>query len=247
RLQNEYNRLETLFQQKAATERERVTAESEYKSLLATYNSLAMKINHFGIDKTPIEDGQFYLTFPIKAPIDGYITEIKSTLGETITSETILTELVNPYSLALKISIFPESISKIAVGQPIRLKTAQNKPKFLGNITAVGLSVDNNSKTVFCSGSIEGIPTESRLMNQYLEVEIITNTDSLPALPKSAIHKNENGTYVFKLNRRDTNSYHFEKFYIKTGREWQDLIEIIDFPPDITILIQGGYNLSSGH
>lgn len=78
----------------------------------------------------------------------------------------------------------------------------------------------------------------------YVEADIITGSDTVNALPKSALIKSENSYYILLLNKQDSNKYSFTKQAVSIGREYKDFCEILENISDGLILTKGGYYIA---
>ena len=77
RIRSEYERVKSLYSEKIGTEKEMILAESDFKAANAKYSALKMKLKLIGLNDAKIEDGDFYESFSLKSPIDGYISPHK--------------------------------------------------------------------------------------------------------------------------------------------------------------------------
>ncbi|MBN2812513.1 MAG: hypothetical protein JXQ80_00480, partial [Bacteroidales bacterium] len=74
--------------------------------------------------------------------------------------------------------------------------------------------------------------------------EIVTGTDSVYALPVDAIVKTETGHVVLVLNKKDDETYFFDKKAVNIGRQYNGLYEILSDKIDGEIIVKGLYNIS---
>jgi cobalt-zinc-cadmium efflux system membrane fusion protein len=244
RLKSEFERIKFLHGEKVSSEKEYILAEAEYNALLANYNGLRLKIESIGLSSARIELGEFYSSFYLKAPIDGYISNLKANIGVNVGSQNELLEIVNPDLLQIKLSVFPNDISTIKKGQAVRIKTTNSNYEILGEINAVGVTIDEVSKSIYCFASIIDKKFFNRIANMYVESEIITHVDTVYGIPKSALIKSENKYYVLTLSKQDKDKYIFTKNEVSIGRENNEFFEILENQINGLILIKGGYNIT---
>lgn len=229
KLSKEYDRIKNLFEQKAVSEKEFISLETEYKIALANYNSLKLKIENLGLCVQKIENGEICSSFWIKAPIDGKINNINTTLGSNVTTNDQLLEIINPNKLQIKIFVFPQDINKIKVGQIVRFKTFENDDIFYGKIQSIGASVDEVSKTIPCIVSVEqNYLNKIQKTNLFVNAEVIYQQDSIWALPVTAFNVSENKYFLYMLDSTNSNNFYFRKQLVKTGRMNSEFVEIID-------------------
>ncbi len=244
RLKTDYERIKLLFDEKATSEKEFILAEAEYKATLANYNGLKLKIESVGLSSSKIENGDFYTSYLLKSPINGYIFNLKAFIGSNVGVQNELLEIVNTDLLQVKLSVFSDDISKIKAGQEVRVKISGSNNSFYGKINAVGVAFDDDTKSIPCFASVSDKKLVNPIANMYVEADIITGSDTVNALPKSALIKSENSYYILLLNKQDSNKYSFTKQAVSIGREYKDFCEILENISDGLILTKGGYYIA---
>lgn len=243
RLKNNYERVKLLYAEKVITEKEYINAESDFLSAQANYISLRLRVETLGLSVSNIENGSFYTSYFIKSPIAGNISKMSAHLGSYVNQETILVEVADPESFQLELSVYPGDIGKLAKGQSVRFKPVDDLCEYQAYLSSVGVSVDENSKSILCYASITDKKTFNPVANQFVESEIIIDSDTVMALPSDAIIKSEGSFYVLTLENKTDENYLFKKVKVKTGRQVNGFTEIMDEIPINDVLIQGGYNI----
>ena len=233
-----------MYSEKATSEKDFIQAEAEYKSVLADYNGLKLKIESIGLSTEKVENGDFSTSYFLKSPINGYINNIKANLGVSVGAQSELLEIVNPEFLQIKLSVFSNDVMKIKIGQDVHIKTGDNDNYFYAKIDAVGVSVDDDTKTITCYASVSEKKSMKPIANMYVEANIITQIDTVTVLPKSAVIKSENTYFILALKNRDSNQYVFTKQVVGIGREYKEYFEILDNEIDGSVLVRGGYYIS---
>ncbi len=244
RLKIDYERIRLLFNEKATSEKDFILVEAEYKATVANFNGLKLKIESVGLSAENIENGHFYSSYFIKSPIDGSIFNIKANIGSNVGHQSELIEIVNPDFLQIKLSVFSIDISKIKMGQAVRFKSSGSDDYFSGSIDAIGVAMDDDIKSISCFASIPDKRQSKLIANMYVDAEIITQKDTVKALPKSAIIKAENKYYILVFRKKGTDKYIFAKQEVHIGREQYDYIEIVENVKEEQILVYGGYYIN---
>jgi cobalt-zinc-cadmium efflux system membrane fusion protein len=111
-------------------------------------------------------------------------------------------------------------------------------------ISIIGVAVDDDTKSIACYASISNKKLSNHRTNEYIEAEIITNTEPVMALPSGAVIKNENGYFVLVLDKQESERYFFRKAEVKIGKQQEGFTEIMEPRIDGPILTKGVYNLS---
>lgn len=244
RLKSEFDRLQSLYNEKVTSQKDFILAESAFKSAQAKYNGLKLKIERLGLPVTRIENGEFHTFYVIKSPIKGYVSNMNASIGSYIQPETELIEIINPSMFQLKLSVFPADVSNLKNGQKVNFKSANTDKEYSAEISSVGVTVDSDSRSIECYATITNKHLAVQVANQFVECMIVTNTDTVSALPTDAIIKNETGNYVLVLNKQQDNKYLFDKVEVQPGRQSAGYTEIKGGKIDGKVLVRGGYNVT---
>ena len=243
RSENEYKRIKSLYEEKVTAEKEFIIAESAYKSAKAEFNGLKLKIEAIGLSASKIENGDFYSSFWVKAPIQGFVSSLTTSIGSFIDPQATLLEITDPDNLQVRLSVFADNISNVKKGQAVRLKPVNSMDLCFATISSIGISVDEDSKSIDCYALFNDKSGAVLIANLFVESEIITSTDTVYALPSDAVTKTATGHVILVMQQQDENNYYFKKVEVKTGRMNKGYTEIPDIPADGKILVRGGYNI----
>jgi cobalt-zinc-cadmium efflux system membrane fusion protein len=211
---------------------------------MAKYNGLKLKIEAIGLTIAKIENGTFYASYFIQSPIGGQISKLNTNIGSYVDAQTELLEIINPDLLQVKLSVFAKDLIDLKKGQSVRFQSANTQDVHTATISAIGVAIDNESKSIACYALMTNKKPTHPLANDFIEAEIITNTDTVTALPSSAIIKHENSYFILLLNKQEKGKYVFNKMEVKTGRQHEGYTEIIQTKIDGLILTHGIYNIS---
>ncbi len=243
-LESNFKIVKDLYADNIGTKKEFILAESSYKSEQAKNTALKIKLEKIGLDISKIENGFFYSSYALKAPIKGYITSINATIGQYVEQHLIVVEIIDYQQLQLKLSIFENEINKLEVGQEIEFYLAGNQSEtHKAKLTVVGKSMNPNSKAVECYAEIEDLKNSKPVNNQFAEGKVIVHTESTLALPETALIKAENETYILSLKNENDKSYFFEKIKITTGRRYNGFVELFETPESKKLVVKAVYNI----
>lgn len=244
RLKSEYERIKSLYNEKVTSEKDFMLSESDFKTAMAKYNALKLKIEIIGFSISKIENGEFYSSYSIKSPINGYIASLQTNIGNYIDSQTELFQVINPEMFQIKLSVFANDISALQKGQTVRFKSVNSTATHNATISSVGVTVSNETKSIECYASINDLENITPIANDFIDSEIITNTDTVQTLPNEAIIKTDIGSFILVLNKQENDKYFFNKVEIKTGRQYKGYTEIQNTSITGLIATKGVYNIS---
>lgn len=244
RLKSEHERMLALFEERVATEKDVILSESAYKAELARNTALKLKLEQLGLDVSVIEKNSFYASFSLKAPISGYVSLVNVSVGQIVDPNVALANIIDAKQFQLKLNIFEKDINKLKLGQHIEFNVGGSlEESFSAELTFMGKTINNNTKAVDCYAKIENLERLSVVNNQFVEGNIVVGSDSVFALPKTAIFKSDNNSYILILNTRSDSSYFFRKQIIEPGLTNKKYVELKGFTQQKNILLSGTYNV----
>lgn len=239
---SEFDRMNALYSEKVGTEKEYILAESEYKAVNARYAALKLKIEAIGLDVAKIEDGQFFNSFKILAPISGQISQINLSIGQFADPQNYHAEIIDSKQMQLQLAVFEKEVGMLQPGQAVQFNLLSDTLQMSGTLQSVGNMVDNQTKTIACYASLAA--TEKPLVNNaFTEASIIIGTDTLNAVPSEAIMKTEDEFFVLKLASQDADNYYFEKIKVEPGLTNRMYTEVKNLQRTEKLLVSGIYNL----
>ena len=242
RIKSEYERVKSLFDEGVGSEKDLIMAESEYRSANAKYSALKMKINMLGLDETKIIDGNFYQSFSVRSPINGYLNQIYASLGQYADQQTPLAEILDISKLELRIAVFEKDLELLEKNQKITFNMLGNTGKtYSATLKAIGRNVENDSKTILCYADIDDPGKTNFVNNAYVEAAIITNSDSVTAVPEEAILKSEGNSFLLEFVKNENGNYYLKKTNVNPGRLYNGYVELLSQPDIGKILTRGAY------
>lgn len=244
RLKAEYDRVLVLYNDKVATAKELMVAESAYKAQLAGFSSYKLKVASLGLNPSSIENGDFVTQVPVVAPISGSITTINVSIGQYIEPHVFLAEIVNRDALVVKLSVFEKDLQYLELGQLVRLKVLGNGNSFQAKLIAINHSVDPASRMLDCYAGFTRVDGQMLVNNQFVEAEITIDSVLAPALFLDAMLKEDTVYYMFSLASKTASAYFFNKVPVRIGRIQHGVAELLDKPADSVVLLKGAYSLS---
>lgn len=244
KVQADYERNKALFDEKIGSQKDFLNSENEYKTTLATYQSLKLRLELLNLNTAKIEQGNFVSSFPILAPISGYVTTMDAVLGEFSLQENKIIEIVNVRHLIVKLSVFEKDISKLEIGQTVQFNSLNEiNAVHFATLAAIGKTIDESSKTITCLAEIKPESKDNLINNTFVEANIIVNTTEAKAIPSNSLVKSEKEYYVFILEKKEGENYFLKPQKVETGRVSNGFAEILSGVENEKIITAGVYNL----
>lgn len=243
RVRSEYERLKSLFAERVGSEKDLIFAESEYKATQAAYSALKMKIKLLGLDAEQVEKGVFSESFTVKSPINGYISKINVTIGQYADPQTTIAEVFDASMLYLRIAVFEKDIASLKEKQTVLFRLLGNSMEYTATLSSIGRKIDDETKTILCLAEINDIGKTNFVSNAYIEARIVTQIDTVVAVPEQAIVRSGGSDYILMLESQDSNTYYLSKILIEAGRRVDGYVEILNPPENKKVLTGGAYNI----
>ena len=244
RLKSEFERTKTLFNENVGTEKDFISAESEFKMTNANYTALKMMLSNIGLDVATIEEGNFYQSYSIKSPLNGYLTVVNIKTGQYTDPHYEMAEIIDTEQLHLKLAVFEKDLNSLKIGQNIEFNLLGSRgEKYHGLMTSVGKTVNPESKTIFCYASINDLNNNNFVNNAFVEVQITSQVDTVNAIPENALIKSEGNNYLLVLEKEENGVYFLKSEKVKTGRSLNGYVEVLDPVVIGEIITKGAYNI----
>ncbi|MHC1707050.1 MAG: efflux RND transporter periplasmic adaptor subunit [Bacteroidales bacterium] len=244
RLKSEYERIKLLHTEKISSEKDFILTESDYKSSLARYHALKLKLESVGLIAQSVEQGEFQSFYQLRAPISGHVSQLKVSLGQYVDQHAVVAEIVDHKQMQLKLSVFEKDISFLKMNQKIQYSFVDEPGTvYTGRLQSAGASIDPETKAVFCYGAVDADENPFKVNNAFVEAKILVATDSVIAAPEEALLKTDNDYYLLVMEKKDKDKYYFKKIRVKTGRLYKGFVEIITDLKVKGVLIKGAYNI----
>lgn len=244
-LKSDYERLQVLWDEKIAAQKDYLKAESEYKSMHAEVEGLKVRLKMLHIDPSVIEQGNIVPYLSVKSPISGTITRQQLVLGQHVVPHETAMEVVNEDKLRLRLELFEKSIPALVIGQQVEFSPPDRpESKYTAILSHIGKSVSFETRTVECYAKIVEEDKTAFVNNMYVECSIITCEREALAIPEQALIREPDRDFILILTEEKGDQLTFQKIPVRTGATRQGHTEILD--ENITsILIEGVYSLGS--
>ncbi|MFA5804401.1 MAG: efflux RND transporter periplasmic adaptor subunit [Melioribacteraceae bacterium] len=214
---SEYERVQNLFDRKAAAQKRLDEAKFDFESKQASYNSLIDQIKF-------TENG-----YAIVSPIDGYVENISVNLGSQISSGQELVTIINPARLILKTNVPASNFEDANNAKDASLKIEGYKKELRisalnGRKISVSSSLNTENRTVPVYFEFSN-PQNKIKVGMYAEVFIkIGDKQESISVPESAII-DEDGMHTVYV---EVEGEAFEKRILKTGISEGSYIQVLE-------------------
>ena len=161
----------------------------------------------------------------VKSPIDGVVTDRRSTAGELVSKETQIYTISDPTDLWVIAEIKERDIAAVKIGQQTNFAVlAYPAEAFHGNIVRIGNRVEDDSRTL--EVRIEASNADGRLKpGMFADVEIVTTVqENVLLISDIALQTNGEEQIAFVV----LDEGKFEKRTVKTGMEQHGRVQVLE-------------------
>lgn len=210
-LEKDYQRKKKLFADSISSAKGFQQAEAEYLAALAEANGLKAKLQMLDIDIGAVAKGSFLSAAPIRSPINGYVRKIEINMGKYVQPEQEMFEIVDNEHIHIDLMVYEKDMNKIGKGQKVIFSlTSSPDSIFEGSIFAVGKSFEREPKAMVVHAEIDN-KTGNLLPGMYVDARIVTNADTVLAIPNDAIVSDGGLSYIFVLKPASTGGHSHEE------------------------------------
>ncbi|RIV35159.1 efflux RND transporter periplasmic adaptor subunit [Flagellimonas lutimaris] len=248
-LKAEFERNQTLFEEKIASQKNFLQAKSNYETAKARYKGLREQLQMLNISPNRVEQGNITSQAVIYAPISGSVTKMNVAKGSYVSPATEIMEIVDNDHVHLELSVFEKDILKVKKGQRIQFKIPEaSEDTFEAEVHLVGTSIDDTNRSIKVHGHLAHEEEANFLPGMFVDAKIMTDTIKTLSLPEEAVIESEGTYYVLKLVDKENGGYTFEQIPVKQGNTYDGYTEIIatDLNETDQFLTKGVFDLIGG-
>lgn len=248
RMEREYQRIQSLFEQGKSSESDLQQAKELYQTALAFANHKRETImaNRSGLTQAFITEKKARLNLSyteIRALFSGILGDQEVFIGQQVSPGQSCFKLVNLSRLRVEVNTLESEIGDIRVGSKASVRFAAFPGEtFPGKVTAINPIVDPETKT--CRVTVEIDNPENKIksgMFSFVELEARLYRNRF-LVPRDAVLIRDERKLVFVV--RDGLA---KWCYIETGLENEQFVEVLnsafDLKPEEPVITQGHYTL----
>jgi len=221
-LEQEYNRQLDLSKENVNALKSLQQAKSNYLGTRARVEGLKAKLKLVNINPAEIENGEIKNSVGIYSPIDGFVAQVNVNLGMHVNPTDMMFRIVDTDHLHAEAQVFEKDIPKLKIGQVARIRLTNETKERLAKVYLIGKEI-TPERTVRVHCHLEG--EDSNLIpNTYFSAIIETGSNSVLALPESAIANFEGKHFLFVES--DATKHIYRLLEITTGASDNGFVEI---------------------
>tara|TARA_R110000823_G_scaffold68405_2_gene158938 strand:+ start:6861 stop:8060 length:1200 start_codon:yes stop_codon:yes gene_type:complete len=218
-LEEEYNRQKQLREQDINSAKTFQQVSSDYKITQGRVKAYEQQLALAGISRSNVQNGNITRTANLYAPITGFIKASNVNIGDYVSPQDVLFELVNLNDIHLALNAFEKDLEKIEVGQTVKFSLSnENTFDRTAKVFLIGKATGNDRITPVHS-HIEKEDVKGLLPGMYVKAWIESGTNKQNAIPSEAIVQYEGKDFIILQTQETEIGYTFRLEQVKKGIE----------------------------
>jgi cobalt-zinc-cadmium efflux system membrane fusion protein len=271
-LKQEYERQQTLKEADAGIGKVYQQASANYAAEQSKLHTLEAQLRQIHIDPSTISKGTLVEQVPVSAPISGTVGKINLSVGTYTDASSPIMEILNNSTVYCNLQVFEKDLAKVRTGQKVNFSlTNQDDKRFSGQVYGINKSLDTGIRAATVYAVIHDTGSLNLIAGQYVAALIETGKQLVNAVPKDAIVRANDKSYIFVLegtekepvkkdaddkdaddkkagNETVQEKYRFKMIEVITGVEELGYVEIKlleELQPNTKIAAKGAFYLYS--
>lgn len=220
-------RVDDLIKRNAASEDELAQARTALDVALAEQRILETRIDHTSLT----------------APFPGVVSRRLVETGDMAAKNDHLLTVIDPLSLVIEVPVSELTLPQLRIGDPVDVAIdALNGESLNGEIQRIHPALDPLTRQGIIEIALTPLPEGAR-KGQFARVTLSTAARNRLLVPFSALQRDREGEYLFRVTKEDT----VEIARVRSGTRTSDRIEILEgINPGERIVSRGFLGLRAG-
>ncbi len=215
-LELEYKRQQELNTEQVNSDKVFQRAKSDYMSMKAQVKGLAEKLGMIGIDVANFTVNDISRKVTITAPINGHVSVVNVNIGTYVNPSDVMFEIINTDHLHAELTVYEKDVVKLKIGQKVRFTLPnEGEQERFASIHLIGRKIDED-RSVRVHAHLKTEDPEL-LPGMYINALIELNENEVNCINKEAVVMSEGKFYVFHLDEKHENEYHFKMLEVNKG------------------------------
>ncbi len=216
-LDEEYKRQKQLREEDINSAKTFQQVSSDYKITQGRVKAYEQQLALAGISRSSVQNGNISRTANLYAPITGFIKASNVNIGDYVSPQDVLFELVDLNDVHLALNAFEKDLGKIEVGQTVKFSLSNdNMFERTAEVFLIGKATGNDRMTpVHCH--IDKEDEKGLLPGMYVKAWLESGTNKQNAIPSEAIVQYEGKDFVILQTEETEGGYTFKLEQVRKG------------------------------
>ena len=248
-LEEEFNRQKKLREEDINSAKTFQQVSSDYKITQGRVKAYEQQLALAGISRSSVQNGNITRTANLYAPISGFIKASNVNIGDYVSPQDVLFELVDLNDIHLSLNAFERDLEKLEIGQTVKFSLSDdNTFNRTAEIFLIGKATGNDRMTPVYS-HLNKEDKKGLLPGMYVKAWVESGTNKQNAIPSEALVQYEGKDFVVLQTEETENGYTFKLEQVKKGIE-QEGYTAITFADGATVqnfkpVVKNAYSILS--
>ena len=248
-LEEEFNRQKKLREEDINSAKTFQQVSSDYKITQGRVKAYEQQLALAGISRSSVQNGNITRTANLYAPISGFIKASNVNIGNYVSPQDVLFELVDLNDIHLALNAFERDLEKLEIGQTVKFSLSDdNTFNRTAEVFLIGKATGSDRMTpVHCH--IKQEDQKGLLPGMYVKAWVESGTNKQNAIPSAALVQYEGKDFVILQTEETEDGYTFKLEQVKKGIE-QEGYTAITFADGATVqnfkpVVKNAYSILS--
>ena len=248
-LEEEFNRQKKLREEDINSAKTFQQVSSDYKITQGRVKAYEQQLALAGISRSSVQNGNITRTANLYAPISGFIKASNVNIGDYVSPQDVLFELVDLNDIHLALNAFERDLEKLEIGQTVKFSLSDdNTFNRTAEIFLIGKATGSDRMTPVYS-HLNKEDKKGLLPGMYVKAWVESGTNKQNAIPSEALVQYEGKDFVVLQTEETENGYTFKLEQVKKGIE-QEGYTAITFADGATVqnfkpVVKNAYSILS--
>lgn len=162
-LEAEYLRQQALSAEQAASQKKLQQSKADYLSMKSRVEAAAAQLKLLEVEPEVLLKEGIQPFLQIKAPISGYVADVKMNVGKYMNVGDALCEIVDKSRTLLRLTTYEKDLADMKVGNPVQFRVnGMGKTVFKATLISIGQKVDEDTRSVEVYARVDTVDSQFR-------------------------------------------------------------------------------------
>ena len=248
-LEEEFNRQKKLREEDINSAKTFQQVSSDYKITQGRVKAYEQQLALAGISRSSVQNGNITRTANLYAPISGFIKASNVNIGDYVSPQDVLFEIVDLNDIHLALNAFEKDLGKLEIGQTVKFSLSDdNTFNRTAEVFLIGKATGSDRMTPVYS-HLNKEDKKGLLPGMYVKAWVESGTNKQNAIPSEALVQYEGKDFVVLQTEETESGYTFKLEQVKKGIE-QEGYTAITFAEGATVqnfkpVVKNAYSILS--
>mgnify|MGYP005906328473 FL=1 len=162
-LEAEYLRQQALSAEQAASQKKLQQSKADYLSMKSRVEAAAAQLKLLEVEPEVLLKEGIQPFLQIKAPISGYVADVKMNVGKYMNVGDALCEIVDKSRTLLRLTTYEKDLADMKVRNPVQFRVnGMGKTVFKATLISIGQKVDEDTRSVEVYARVDTVDSQFR-------------------------------------------------------------------------------------